>query len=139
MREQNYLEQSSQCFLPLETPEDWLEKNGLKFTDAEVRNLREAVLKDALQNALDGRCSAKTRKENYDWIMSDAVAPFSFVVCAKTCGQRPEELREAFKRLYQKLQSPASAPQKQRRMLRKQADWEQELERLKIMEGEYEI
>jgi hypothetical protein len=64
------------------------------WTDEEVEILRAEVLKDALNSLLDGRCGAKVKAEAVEWIQADEEAPFSFNVCARAEGMRPEVLRE---------------------------------------------
>lgn len=72
------------------------EEEFLVMTDEEIFNTRTNLLTTALSAIVDGRVSEKQRHEWMNWITSDEISPFSFVVCCIDNDARPEELRENF-------------------------------------------
>ncbi len=67
---------------------------GPPWTDAGIAKLREVLLEDALERVARYRTPTPERAELMDWFGSNHLAPFSFRVCAASCGLDHEELRE---------------------------------------------
>jgi hypothetical protein len=59
----------------LAVPEEW--------TDDDISNIREYMLKRHIEFVLDGRCGKETVQEAWDWIMSEETHPFSFSACVQ--------------------------------------------------------
>ncbi len=91
---------TEQPSLDLPYPDGWLESQGLIFTDEDIAIIREGILIDALQSAVDGRCANEVREEMREWIENDSIEPFSFSVCATARGADPIELRSVYQRLF---------------------------------------
>ncbi len=102
------LVRTEQPSLDLPYPAGWLEEQGLIFTDQEIKALRETILIDALQSAVDGRCSRNVRNEMREWIEDDSIAPFSFRVCAIERGADPDKLRATYQRIFDYKATTAS-------------------------------
>lgn len=64
------------------------------WTDDDIEKLWKGILMGALKALDDGRNSLRRKQETIDWIMSDDIAPFSFVVCCYSEGLIPERVRE---------------------------------------------
>ncbi len=64
-----------------------------EWTDMDVARLREGILIESLRSLGDGRQGEENRQETMSWIMSDDIAPFSFVVCCRSEGLIPERVR----------------------------------------------
>lgn len=79
-----------------------------QWTEDDIHHLRSWVMRQSLAQLLDGRVSADIRIESLDWIMSDAIEPFSFRVCCMEECVDPEELRERLQELL--LRHPTSSP-----------------------------
>ncbi|MCG7871029.1 MAG: hypothetical protein JAZ11_02875 [Candidatus Thiodiazotropha lotti] len=77
--------------LQLPTKEEFL-----TMTDEAIASLREELIHRAFHSVVDGRVSKQMRREWIDWIGSNEIHPFSFVVCAIETGVNPLELREVF-------------------------------------------
>jgi len=73
-----------------------------EWTDEDVEKLREGILMDALRSLRDGRQSKESRQETIEWIMSDDIAPFSFVICCQSQGLMPERVRDGVNAILQK-------------------------------------
>lgn len=71
----------------------------LEMTDEEIANLRANLLAKALRAVIDGRVSSAQRQEWWEWISTNEIAPFSYLVCVLEAGEgqvNPQELREVF-------------------------------------------
>jgi hypothetical protein len=66
----------------------------VRWNDAAVTQLRAAVLTDSLGRLRRCATESATHREILTWLRSDAVHPFSFVVCARSCGCDPRALRD---------------------------------------------
>jgi len=66
----------------------------VRWNVAAIAHLRAAVLTDALARLRRTRADTATHREIRAWLLSDAVHPFSFVVCAGSCGCDPQVLRD---------------------------------------------
>lgn len=75
--------------IPLEKPLEW--------TDANIEQLRKRLLWHSLRLLADGRASTTTMRETMEWLMSDELHPFSFVVCCHEAGYNPIGIREGVK------------------------------------------
>lgn len=81
----------------------------LVWDDAAVGQLREGLLADAFRQILDGRVGPAAKARIREWIESDAIAPFSFRVCAEASGLDPAALRATFHRTVERARQAASA------------------------------
>lgn len=72
--------------IPFEPRFDWDEQA--------IRDLREGFLWHNLRVLADGRAGEGIKQETMEWLMSDDIAPFSFVVCCSEFGYAPVTLRE---------------------------------------------
>ena len=66
----------------------------VRWNVAAIAHLRAAVLSDALGRLRRTRADTTTHREIRAWLLSDAIHPFSFVVCAGSCGCDPQALRD---------------------------------------------
>jgi len=64
------------------------------WTEKDVEQLRMYVLTKTLSSLTDGRACLKVRTESLDWLMDEAIHPFSFRVCCESMDVNPEVLRE---------------------------------------------
>ena len=85
---------AQQLELELLIPSD---EEFLVMTDQEILALREELLVRSLRACVDGRVSRAQKEEWIQWISSNEVAPFSFVVCAIESGVDPLSLRDTFR------------------------------------------
>lgn len=77
---------STALIIPFEPRIDW--------SDKAVSDLREGVLHHSLRVLADGRVGKVAKVEAMNWMMSDEIHPFSFVVCCSEFGYVPAEVRE---------------------------------------------
>lgn len=71
----------------------------LEMTDEDIFEFRSGLLSRALRAVIDGRVSKASRREWWEWVASNEIAPFSFLVCVLEAGEgvvNPQELREVF-------------------------------------------
>ena len=67
---------------------------GPSWTDEAVARLRRRLLDDALQRLSRGRTTNEKRRALMAWVLSDAIHPFSFRVCAAASGYDADALRD---------------------------------------------
>ena len=67
---------------------------GPSWTDAAVARLRRSLLDDALQRLSRRRTTSENRRALMAWVLSDAIDPFSFRVCAAASGYDADALRD---------------------------------------------
>jgi len=72
---------------------------GPPWTDEAVASLRQRLLDDALQRLSRERRRAQDRQALMAWVLSDAIHPFSFRVCATASGYDADALRDGVLRL----------------------------------------
>ena len=72
---------------------------GPPWTDEAVARLRQRLLDDALQRLSRGRTTNEKRRALMAWVLSDAIHPFSFRVCAAASGYDADALRDGVHRL----------------------------------------
>jgi hypothetical protein len=72
---------------------------GPSWTDEDVARLRLRLLDDALLRLSRGRTTSENRRALMAWVLSDAIHPFSFQVCAAECGYDADALRDGVLRL----------------------------------------
>ena len=72
---------------------------GPSWTDEAVARLRRRLLDDALQRLSRGRRPTQDRQALMAWVLSDAIHPFSFRVCAAASGYDADALRNGVLRL----------------------------------------
>ncbi|MFC6674313.1 topoisomerase II [Marinobacterium aestuariivivens] len=72
--------------IPFEPRFEWDEKA--------IFELREGLLWHSLKVLADGRAGEGIKQETMEWLMSDDIHPFSFVVCCSELGYLSSELRE---------------------------------------------
>lgn len=75
------------------------------WSEQDIRVLREELLHHTLHQLGDPRVTEATKAEIRQWVASDEVGPFSFVVCAGACGYDYEDLRERLHGLLDLIQS----------------------------------
>ncbi|MFZ1537729.1 MAG: hypothetical protein WAT23_10160 [Chromatiaceae bacterium] len=76
-------------------------ERGPPWTAAGVAKLRAVVLEDALTRLARQRPPEHERADLMDWVCNEQLAPFSFLVCAASCGLDHERLREGLLALLQ--------------------------------------
>lgn len=74
------------------------------WSEQDILALREELLHHSLGQLGDSRTSEATRAEIREWVDSDEVGPFSFVVCAGACGYCHHDVRERLYSLLKLLQ-----------------------------------
>jgi hypothetical protein len=79
------------------------------WDDEAIGQLRESLLADALREILDSRIGPVAKARIREWMESDAIAPFSFRVCAEASGLDPAALRETFHRTVERAKQAATA------------------------------
>ena len=72
---------------------------GPQWTDAAVARLRQRLLEDALGRLSRRQTTSENRRALMAWVLSDAIHPFSFRVCAAASGYDAEALRDGVLRL----------------------------------------
>jgi hypothetical protein len=72
---------------------------GPPWTDEAVARLRQSLLDDALQRLSRRRTPTQDRQALIAWVLSDAIHPFSFRVCAAASGYDSDALRDGVLRL----------------------------------------
>lgn len=72
------------------------EEEFLAMSDDEVLAMRECFMARALRAIVDGRVSKTERKKWLEWVSSDEIHPFSFVVISYELQVDPEVLRDVF-------------------------------------------
>ena len=72
---------------------------GPPWTDEAVARLRRRLLDDALQRVSRRRTTSENRRVLMAWVLSDAIDPFSFRVCAAASGYDADALRDGVLRL----------------------------------------
>lgn len=72
---------------------------GPPWTDEAVARLRQGLLDDALKRLSRRRTLNQDREAMLAWVLSDAVHPFSFRVCAVASGYDADVLRHGVLRL----------------------------------------
>ncbi|EKS7763350.1 topoisomerase II [Edwardsiella ictaluri] len=78
-------------------------ENKLEWLDDEVKQLREGLLWHSLRVLADGRAGREIKQETMDWVMSDEVHPFAFVVCCYEVGCDPSGIREGVESILRRL------------------------------------
>ena len=92
--------------IPFEPRVDW--------SDKAVTDLREGILHHSLRVLADGRVGEIAKVEAMDWMMSDEIHPFSFVVCCSEFGYVPVEVRERTLNMLARLEKKSiKAPQEE--------------------------
>ncbi|ECU8224415.1 TPA: topoisomerase II [Salmonella enterica] len=81
--------------IPLESKSEW--------TDDEIRQLRDELLWHSLRILADGRAGSEIKQETMDWVMSDDVHPFSFVLCCNEAGYDPSGIRDGVESILNRL------------------------------------
>ena len=81
------------------------ETEELLWSDDDIYQLRKAMLHESLHLLAHSRLSPERREELNEWLESNAVEPFSFVVCATECGYHAENLRERLHRVLAQVMS----------------------------------
>ncbi|MDU7587350.1 MAG: hypothetical protein E7K47_08115 [Acidovorax sp.] len=107
MAQNHSLAISEQLELFLDIPEEddgWVDNLPLRYewTEGDIAKLREGILMDALRSLGDGRQGKGSKQETIEWMMSDDIAPFSFVVCCHSEGLIPERVREGVNAMLRK-------------------------------------
>lgn len=66
----------------------------LEWSEQAIMDLREGFLWHSLRVLADGRAGEGIKQETMEWLMSNDIHPFSFVVCCSELGYAPATLRE---------------------------------------------
>lgn len=79
-----------------EQDEDWLQCDmfAVEWTDEHILKLMDGLLVETLSVFNEDKTSMDTVKDALDWVMSDDILPFSFVVCCKAAGLDYEDVRQ---------------------------------------------
>lgn len=79
-----------------ESEDEWLQSDmfAIEWTDEDFFKLMDGVLVETLSVFNDDKSSMETVKEALEWVMSDDILPFSFIVCCKFSGLDYEDVRE---------------------------------------------
>ena len=64
-----------------------------EWSDDDVLTLRERLLMETLKAVASPGRNAENRAQALQWLQSDEIHPFSFVVCAQSMGVEPEDVR----------------------------------------------
>ena len=72
---------------------------GPPWTNEDVARLRRRLLEDALQRLSQRRTTGEHRRALMAWVLSNAIHPFSFRVCAAAAGYDADALRDGLFRL----------------------------------------
>jgi hypothetical protein len=72
---------------------------GPPWTDESVARLRQRLLDDALQRLSRRQTTSENRRALMAWVLSDAIDPFSYRVCAAASGYDADALRDGVLRL----------------------------------------
>jgi hypothetical protein len=72
---------------------------GPPWTNEDVAWLRRRLLEDALQRLSQRRTTSENHRALMAWVLSDAIHPFSFRVCATASGYDADALRDGVLRL----------------------------------------
>ncbi len=78
----------------------------MKWTDEEITKIHFFVLQDALRAFVDGRKGESSFDEAKEWMLSDEIRPFSFVVCCDQASVSPAEIRERVLHMARKREFP---------------------------------
>ncbi|MEG2569604.1 MAG: hypothetical protein RSA84_25680, partial [Acinetobacter sp.] len=73
------------------------------WSDDDIDKLRTAFFDENIRLLGDGRTSPETRQENYEWLMSDEIHPFSFLVLCREEMLSPDRIREGVQVVMRKL------------------------------------
>ena len=81
----------------LEMSEEELERQRTRdeVTDDYIDWLRSYIMKITLRQLLHRQVSEANRREAHDWLMDDAIHPFSFRVCCEAFCADFQEVRES--------------------------------------------
>ena len=72
---------------------------GPPWTNEDVARLRQRLLEDALRRLSRRRATNENIRALMAWVLSDAIHPFSFRVCATASGYDADALRDGVLRL----------------------------------------
>jgi len=72
---------------------------GPPWTDEAIARLRQGLLEDALRQLARPRTADRDRQALLAWVLSDAIHPFSFRICATASGCDADALRDNLLRL----------------------------------------
>jgi len=67
---------------------------GPPWTDEAIARLRQGLLEDALRQLARPRTPDRDRQTLLAWVLSDAIHPFSFRICAMASGCDADALRD---------------------------------------------
>ncbi|MCB5162949.1 hypothetical protein [Marinomonas algarum] len=86
-----------QLFFNFDEPEpscDLTEGLTEPWSEEQITRLRERFLNQALRTLVDGRRSNESKRKAMEWLESNEIAPFSFIVCCHDLGFSPEQIRD---------------------------------------------
>jgi hypothetical protein len=67
---------------------------GPEWDEQSISALRKRLLWHNLRVLADGRAGEGIKQETMDWLVSDDIEPFSFVICCSEAGYCPVTIRE---------------------------------------------
>lgn len=82
----------------------WLTvKNPAGWTEDNITRLRSKLLVTTVREIADRRNGKKIATEAWNWILSDEIEPFSFLVCCESEDLDALKMRESLVSLYRTL------------------------------------
>lgn len=86
--------------LPTTSVAGSIETHGrVEWSQEGITLFRKRLLHESLRQLADRRVSIQTRMEIIEWVKSDVIEPFSFVVCVRESGFDVNALRDRLNRL----------------------------------------
>lgn len=76
--------------------DDWLQCDmfAIEWTDGDILKLMDGLLVETLSVFNEDKTSMETVKDALNWVMSDDILPFSFIVCCRAAGLDYEDVRQ---------------------------------------------
>lgn len=65
----------------------------ITWSDQDIEFLRDGLLKKTLSDLCNHRAGPDVKREALQWMLSDEIHPFSFIVCCMSAGLDSDELR----------------------------------------------
>lgn len=76
------------------------------WSEEEIAHLRDKFLHQTLRILADGRVGNESKRKAMEWLLSDEIAPFSFVVCCHEMGVSPNDIRESVLLILNQIDKP---------------------------------
>lgn len=89
------LKQLEDCESRQDDDDGWLQCDmfATEWSDADILKLMDGLLVETLSVFNEDKTSMETVKDALDWVMSDDILPFSFIVCCRASGLDYEDVR----------------------------------------------